>query len=158
MGISPRSDPLSPLSSLGGRCAASRVTINATPLAFDGAPWLLKNPCPVIIQREADAHGGTHGTRLSAGGARKGPPKEQGAAGPAIRSTGISHSIRRLSSTLSDRLSFWRTEEWKLRQRFIYFVLELGNGNLEKLRTDLGRGAHQDSKDEAVPEKRLKHK
>ena len=59
---------------------------------------------------------------------------------------------------MSDRLSFWRTKQRKLRQCSVHGVLELSSGNLEKFRTDLGREAHQDSKHEAVPLQRLKHK
>ena len=67
----------------------------------------------------------------------------------AVRGARAGDCRRRWS--VSDRLSFWRKWQSKLCQCSVQRVLELGNGNLEKLRTDLGKEAYQDSKHEAVP-------
>ena len=46
-------------------------------------------------------------------------------------------------------MSFWRTEERKPNQRRIERVLEPGDGNLEKFRSNFGSEARQNSKNKA---------
>ena len=66
--------------------------------------------------------------------------------------------LRTVGSFKAARKYSWLREERKLVQRGANRVLELGDGNVEKFRADFRRKAHQNSKNKAVPRKRLQHK